>query len=97
MTPDLDKYRKHVAELGLSEGEENALLQSLWRIMEGFADNAFGLNPVQAACGQLEENSSKPALRAPNEVSYLHKIIADEFIRAAGEDQQRKTAHETTE
>jgi len=88
MPPDFDKYRKHIAELKLSEAEESALLQSLWRIMEGFADNAFGLNPVQAACGQAEENSPKPALTPPNEINYLDKLIADEFIRAAGKDQQ---------
>lgn len=101
MTPDLDKYRKHLSDLNLSEAEEIAILEPLWRIVEGFADCAWGLDPVQnalgTACGQVEENFSKAALTAPFDVEYLNTIIALEFKEAAqsaSDDAQQKANHD---
>lgn len=41
MTPDLEKYRPYVADLGLTEAQEAELLETVWAIMESFVDQAF--------------------------------------------------------
>ena len=46
MTIDIEKYRHHMTRFELSEAEKTELLRTLWQVMEGFADRAFGLDPV---------------------------------------------------
>lgn len=45
--PDIDKYRRHVDHFDLTEDQKVDLIQSVWRVVEGFADQAFGIDPVQ--------------------------------------------------
>ena len=49
MTPDLKKYTARLKGSDLSEAQKEEVCLALWRIMEGFADRAFGLHPVDHA------------------------------------------------
>ncbi len=53
MTLDFEKYRQYVDHFDISEEDKRALAESIWRIMESFVDQAFGLHPVQ----QCEEHT----------------------------------------
>lgn len=44
---DLSRYRSYVAHLGLAPEREDAVLLSVWAMMGGFVDRAFGDDPVQ--------------------------------------------------
>lgn len=46
MKPDLEKYRAFVDGFDLSDAEKTDLIHTVWRIMEGFVDRAFGLDPA---------------------------------------------------
>lgn len=49
---DIEKYRHHVDHLDISEDQKVDLLRTVWRILESFADRAFGLHPAQQSCGK---------------------------------------------
>lgn len=51
MKPDIQKYRKFVDHLDLSEEEKIELIHTVWGIMEAFVDQAFGLHPSQQLPG----------------------------------------------
>ncbi|WP_439630004.1 hypothetical protein [Shinella sp.] len=42
MKPNIEKYRRYVDALNLSEDQKVELIESVWRLVEGFADRAFG-------------------------------------------------------
>ena len=48
MQPDYDKYRFHVDQFDLSEAEKRDLIHTVWAIMQRFADQAFGIEPLIA-------------------------------------------------
>ena len=76
----------------------DALLQSLWQVAEGFADQAWGMRPERLiACGQVEENPSNAALTAPFGVECLDRIIANEFKNAAGASDVARREEDTHE
>ena len=56
MSLDVEKYRHYLAGYSLSEEEKTALIKSLWTLLEGFVDQAFGRHPVQH-CGRALEHS----------------------------------------
>ena len=43
LTFDADDYREHVRDMGLSESQEDELLQALWSIVVGFVDLGYGI------------------------------------------------------
>lgn len=49
MTPDIEKYRKYVDKFDMPETEKIELINTVWKVMEGFTDRAFGLNSAQHA------------------------------------------------
>lgn len=60
MSPDIEKYRRHLDGYALSEADKEELIRALWLIMESFADRAFDLtapatdiNPKGAAVPHL--------------------------------------------
>lgn len=77
MTPDIDKYRRFVDRFDLSEEQKIELIYTVWRIMEGFAYRAFGLDPVQQVVAQSDQKNAfgkSPVLefeRVPNHVDPL--------------------------
>lgn len=46
MTFDLERYRAHVAPLGLSQAQENELLRDLWAITEALVDQSLAASPT---------------------------------------------------
>lgn len=54
-TIDIARYMKHLDGMDLEDAQKHKLLEALLPIMVCFADIAFGMHPVQQACGQLEE------------------------------------------
>lgn len=58
MPPDLAKYRKYVDGFNLSDSEKDELLLAVWGILEGIVDRAFGIHPVQIACGSRRSERS---------------------------------------
>lgn len=63
MPLDIEKYRPLLAEYHLSRQEETELIQTLWTILEGFVDHAFGRHPIQQ-CGKVLEHKD---LQSPSE------------------------------
>lgn len=60
MSLDVEKYRHYLDGYDISEEDKAALIQSMWTILEGFVDHAFGRHPIQHCGRALEHN-------------YLHK------------------------
>lgn len=58
MEPDIEKYRKFVDHYDLSEDEKIEFIRTVWKIMESFADAAFGIHPVQLAMSDGSDKSS---------------------------------------
>ena len=73
--PDIDKYRAHVNHFDLSEEQKTELLRDLWRIMEGFVDQAFGLDPVQT----LLDREAKVARKGGNLIELTASPLQEEF------------------
>lgn len=47
MQPDIDKYMPMLEEFDLTHEQKIELIHTLWGIMTGFKDKAFGLDPAQ--------------------------------------------------
>jgi hypothetical protein len=56
MSLDVEKYKPFLAEMNLSDQEQTELIQSVWAILEGFVDHAFGRHPLQQ-CGKVLEHN----------------------------------------
>lgn len=63
MSLDVEKYRHYLAGYQISEEEKTQLIKSVWVILEGFVDRAFGRHPNQQ-CGRPLEHSD---LQSPSE------------------------------
>ena len=50
--PNIDRYRPLVDRFDLTDEEKVELIHTVWRIVEGFAYRAFGLDPVQQTGGR---------------------------------------------
>jgi hypothetical protein len=61
LTPDLEKYRKHVAGINLPQSRKDDMIRIVFRIMQHFVDRAFGVNPAQQKQLPSPENSSEMA------------------------------------
>jgi len=79
VTLDVEKYRKYLEDANLTPEQEREFIEALWSIVANFVSMGFGVHPVQQAqnaCGQVEGNSSKPALTAPDDVNYTDDFNA---------------------
>ena len=56
MPLDVEKYRHYLAGYQISEAEKTELIKSVWSILEGFVDQAFGQHPIQQCGRALEHN-----------------------------------------
>lgn len=65
----LDDYRDDLAALGMTQEEEDALLQALWEIMSSFVDLGFGMDSVSLAlssiCGEDTQSDTGQAINPP--------------------------------
>ncbi len=59
MKPDIEKYRRYVDHFDLSEKQKIDLINTVWRIMQGFVDRAFGIDAVQQAMNDKALENSK--------------------------------------
>ncbi len=80
MPADLEKYRPHVEGYDLTESQKTELLETLWGIMEAFADRAFGLHPAQQILKEKNKNGTNPA---GNRVDSNNKLLNQSFGSAA--------------
>ena len=55
MPLDIQKYLHHLEEFDLSEERKRELIQTVWQVMEGFVDRAFGKHPVQQLRNRAEK------------------------------------------
>lgn len=79
MQPDIEKYRKYVDAFDLTETEKVELIHTLWQIMQGFVDRAFGRDSTQLALAAGQRaNSKRTALKIEYEAP-----LGDEFERSA--------------
>lgn len=58
---DLDKYRPHVDEFDLTDEQKQALLKSIWDVMESFVDRSFQDDPVQQIRGKERDSDGIPS------------------------------------
>ncbi len=67
MRPDLQKYLPYVEAFDLTEAQKAELIHSVWSLMEGFVDRAFGDDPVQLCLAEqasLDSNGAEDALES---------------------------------
>ncbi len=64
MPADYEKYQKYVRDYDLTEIQREELIQTVWKTMENFVDQAFGMHPVQQCREYLPEGDlQSPARR----------------------------------
>ena len=63
---DLEKYRRHGANLDMPEERKTELLRAVWHIMQNFVDRAFGHDPVQQALRAGGNSEIDAAPRIPD-------------------------------
>ena len=80
MPPDVQRYLKHVDEFNLTEAQKLELLETLWMIMESFADRAFRLNPGLPSSRSEKENTSN---YSRNDLKYKSRNNKDAFNNSA--------------
>ena len=92
MTPDIEKYGPFLARFDLTEDQKSELMNIIWRLMEGFADRAFGLNSVQQVRGAATEKGAKqgsPVLEFVK-VSSPHVVRDDTFQMKPKKERKRR-------
>ena len=60
LTLNVDDYRQYVEDMGLSEEQEQELLETLWTIIVQFVDLGFGIEPVQQVIAEGARRASIP-------------------------------------
>lgn len=96
MTPDLEKYRRHVAHFDLPEEEKTELLRTIWQIMQSFVDRAFGEDSVQLAVeksdAENEPEESAVILSAHGSTIQNHQDLSGAFKRHAAKGKDGRKA-----
>jgi hypothetical protein len=59
LTPDLEKYRKHVTGIDLPQSQKDEVISIVFKVMQTFVDRAFGVNPAQQNLLPPPENASE--------------------------------------
>jgi hypothetical protein len=87
MPLDINKYRKYVDDFDLTEEQKTELLQTVWSIMESFADSAFGLHPVQQCQGHPPEKdlqSHQESVKSKHFSNFIENELAPPFVEKNG-------------
>lgn len=80
MPLDIEKYRHYLNGCDLSEEEKTELIRSVWAILEGFVDHAFGKHPIQH-CGRALEHSDLHEASDSLESAAKHLLKQNKPIR----------------
>ena len=80
MSLDVEKYRHYLAGYEMSEEDKTELIRSVWAILEGFVDHAFGQHPIQQ-CGRALEHSDLQGLNESLESAEHHPLEKKKPIR----------------
>lgn len=91
---DFERYAHFLDDSDLTEEQKRQLLQAAWEIVVGFVDLGFGVDAVQAACGQKSDNSNKPASALANGVKSSVSNVIGTFANAhqPEEDEEKEGA-----
>ncbi len=96
LSVDLDKYRRHVDHLDMTEERKTELLLSLYTIMRSFVDRAFGDDPVQQCRKHVDETQAKdetgipPVIHFADDPTDSDKDLSATFEHHAGRRRKRK-------
>jgi len=66
---DLERYRKHLKGLDLSDDQAAELLETLWSILSAFVDQAFGVDSVLLARPQHQDGTAETDAAAKKTLS----------------------------
>lgn len=90
--PDIDKYRRHVDHFDLTEDQKVDLIQTVWGLVEGFADRAFGVDPVQLAGRASDKDAGigPVVLEFEKTPRTDNNPLTDTFRLACRNDERRK-------
>lgn len=80
---DYDYYLTFLEESDAPLEQKRELVETLFNIMMGFADIAFGLSSSQNACGQLPEFDSERQFTAKDVIKLKNKTPRKQFKNAA--------------
>lgn len=47
MKPELEKFRKHIDHLDLTEEQKTEYIELIWMVMESYMDHVFGFDETQ--------------------------------------------------
>jgi len=83
LTIDYEKYAHFLEEADLTENQKREFLQTIHDIILSFIDLGFGVHPLQQACGQGGDNSSKAASSILSVLRYPDKLLFENFEDAA--------------
>lgn len=59
MEPDIEKYLPELDEFDMTREKKEEYIRELWKIMQHFVDQAFGLDPVQIVLDGQKKSSLK--------------------------------------
>ncbi len=71
-TFDADEYWDYVKDYDMSDAKKHELLETIWSIVTSFVDLAFGVHPLQHACGQLDKPFVQAAQSTENQLYLPH-------------------------
>jgi hypothetical protein len=54
---DIERYRRYLDGMNLSETQEREMLQALWSVLSAFVDLAFGVDSVHLARPQVKDEA----------------------------------------
>jgi len=80
---DYDYYMQFLEDSDAPIEQKRELIETLFGIMMGFADIAFGLSPTQNACGQLSIIDSECAVSGDCVVKSDHTKLTSHFADSA--------------
>lgn len=70
LSPQLEKYRHHVAHFDLPEERKAALIEAVWGIVRNFVDRAFGGDAAQLSHRDGDGSPGKDESAAPSVVEF---------------------------
>lgn len=84
MTFDLERYRAHVAPLGLSQAQEDELLRDLWAITEALVDQSLAASPtypqqLAVACNAFDAFEQAVAVQSEDQHTKGHQDEKEEL------------------
>ncbi len=83
---DFEAYLPYLEDEDIPEDQKRELIETLFNIMMGFADIAFGLSPSQNICGKLLEIDSDSQTAADTVVQLEDQNTTEQFKSAAKGD-----------